>query len=98
VSALPRFAARVAAWRREMKCKYLEGENIAPRSLAEAKALIGKFVEYLPERDIDRSGRGYFFPRRGTVDSAKGQEIIINDSYIIIRNIREMVLMPSEEQ
>jgi hypothetical protein len=41
----------------------LEGQNIKPRTAKEAKALIGKEVIYLQTGDIDRSGRGYFFPR-----------------------------------
>lgn len=79
-----------------MKCRYLEGENIAPRTVADAKKLIGIAVEYLPERDIDKSGRGYYFPRRGTIESARGREIVISGDYLVMRNIREMILLPKE--
>lgn len=79
-----------------MKCRYLEGENIAPRTIAEARKLIGSWVEYLPERDIDKSGRGYYFPRHGEVESATGREIVISGSYLVMRDIREMILLPKE--
>jgi hypothetical protein len=77
-----------------MTDRYLEGENVAPRTIKAAKALIGKNVEYLPERDIDKSGRGYYVPRYGTVEGAIGREIIISGDYHIMRNIREMVVRP----
>lgn len=76
-----------------MKCKYLDGENIAPRTIAAARDLIGMRVAYLPERDIDKSGRGYYFPRNGIIDGAKGREIIIDGSYFAYRDIREMVIL-----
>lgn len=63
-----------------MKCKYFEGEeNIAPETAAEARKLIGMKVKYLCSRDIDRSGRGYFFPRHGVVAAVVGREIAIDE-------------------
>lgn len=47
--------------------------NIAPRSIAEARALIGKRVELLRSCDVDKSGRNYIFPKRGTVTEARGR-------------------------
>lgn len=58
-----------------MQCRYLTGENIRPRSAEEARKLIGKKITYLREQDIDRSGRGYFFPRQGEVTSVQGRNI-----------------------
>ena len=59
-------------------CSYLEGENIAPATAADARKLIGKRVEFLRRQDIDRSGRGLFFPRRGTIAAVHGREIAID--------------------
>lgn len=74
-----------------MKCKYLEGENIAPGNIKEAKALIGKRVEYLEERDIDKSGRGYFFPKRGFITNSINRELVIDGNYINRSSLREMI-------
>ena len=60
-------------------CKYLSGENVAPRTAEQAKGLVGKRVEYLQERDIDKSGRGYFFPQTGVVVATLGKNIAIDD-------------------
>lgn len=78
------------------QCKYLEGENIAPATAAEARALIGKRVEYLRSRDIDHSGRGYYFPRTGVITRAAGRSIEFDDSqdWIHRSSIREMVEKP----
>lgn len=72
-------------------CRYLEGENIAPRTIAAARALIGTKITFLPERDIDKSGRGYFWRRYGTVSGAVGRNIVIDGDYYSMRDIREMV-------
>lgn len=73
------------------KCRILDGENIAPRTIKEARQLIGKNVTYLRESDIDKSGRGIYFPRYGIVEEVIGREIIIAGHYIVSRNIREMI-------
>ena len=73
------------------ECRILEGENIAPRNAQEARALIGKQVRYLRNVDLDRSGRGYFFPRIGTVESVVGRELVIDGDYVLRTRIVEMV-------
>lgn len=74
-------------------CKYLTGENIAPRTSAEAKALIGKKVEYLQNRDIDKSGRGYFFPQTGVVRAVIRREIAIDDPTNFTISLSDLVEM-----
>lgn len=77
------------------KCYYLEGENIRPKLSSEAKALIGKKITWLSEQDIDKSGRGYFFPKYGTIVDVKGKNIAIDtpENWILyIGDIREMVI------
>lgn len=79
---------------------YLDGENISPRSPAEAKALIGKTVKYLQIQDIDKSGRGYFFPQQGKIVAVHGREIAIDDPnnfQIHLSHLQEMVEIESEE-
>lgn len=80
-------------------CRYLEGENIAPRTAAEAKALIGKRVQYLRSVDIDRSGRGYYYPRTGRVTDAFGRNIDFNEeqNYHPFSRITEMILLPEQD-
>lgn len=78
-----------------MICRYLDGENIAPRTKEEAKKLIGKDVVYLQEADIDRSGRGLFFPKYGKIVAVFNKSIAIDtpDNYVIfIPKLVEMVL------
>lgn len=76
-----------------MKAKYLEGENIKPRTAKEGRALIGSRVRYLRDVDVDRSGRGYFFPQSGRVVDAVGCNLAINDqsNFIAFSEIAEMV-------
>lgn len=62
-------------------CRYLEGENIAPATAAEARKLIGKRVQYLRTGDIDRSGRGYYAPQEGVINDVSGRNILIGDDW-----------------
>lgn len=57
----------------------LDGVNLAPLNAKKAKALIGKRITYLRRSDIDRSGRGYFFPQKGVVTAVEGKNIAIDD-------------------
>jgi hypothetical protein len=50
--------------------RHLEGTDLPFRTAAERKALVGKAIRYLRHCDIDRSGRGYIFPRYGVVVGA----------------------------
>lgn len=76
-----------------MKCVYLEGENIKPATAKEVKALIGKRVCYLQRADIDRSGRGYFFPRYGVIAGVQGRELAIDSPINFIVTFSELVEM-----
>lgn len=60
-------------------CVYLKGDNLAPLNAAKAKSLLGKKITFLRRSDIDRSGRGYFFPQSGVVSAVVGRNIAIND-------------------
>lgn len=83
-----------------MNCRYLEGANIAPRSAAEARKLLGLRVTYLQKVDIDRSGRGLFFPRTGTIAAVSGKNVAIDtpDNFVIyLPDLVEMAMKESEE-
>ena len=72
-------------------CRDLPGENIKPTSIAEVRALVGKRVQYLRKCDYDKSGRGYIFPRIGTVTGGMGKQIVFDDSdYTYYLDIVEM--------
>lgn len=76
--------------------RYFDGkENIRPRTAAEARKLIGKRVVYLQQRDIDKSGRGYFYPQYGVVAAVVGRQIAMNEptNFVVhLANLIEMVL------
>lgn len=84
------------------KSKFFEGaENIAPRTTAAARSLIGKKVKYLTEADIDKTGRGYFFPRVGVVVDVHRNEIAIDhpgNFCISMSSLREMILLDHEPE
>jgi hypothetical protein len=78
---------------------YLEGQNITPRSTKEAKMLIGKHVQFLRKCDIDRSGRGYYFPRTGVIEDVNGKNLIMhNGDAIYLSDLVEMVEMQKESK
>lgn len=79
-----------------MKCTYLEGENLKPNSAKEARALIGKRIKYLNVDDVDKTGRGYFFPKYGTVVAVSGRNIAIdyeNNFITSISRILELIVL-----
>lgn len=51
-----------------------------PRYTDEIKKLIGKTIRYLRNCDIDKSGRGYYFPKYGTIVEVKGHDIRIDET------------------
>lgn len=82
--------------------RYLEGTSVIHLLITKEgrSSLVGKHVQYIREVDIDKSGRGYFFPRAGMIAgfSQRGAEIAIDDpmNYTIVRSdLREMVLVDS---
>lgn len=44
------------------------------------RKLIGREVEYLENKDIDRSGRGHYWPQRGTITGVSGRNIELDSS------------------
>lgn len=68
----------------------LGGKNICPRSVATARTLVGKKVQFLRNQDIDKSGRGHYFPREGTVLEAHGRNINIDGDWVAFSELVEM--------
>lgn len=78
------------------KCKYLDGENVAPTCKDDVIKLLGKRVRYLQARDIDKSGRGYFFPREGKVEGSYQRNVNINGDYIPFKDIVDMEILENQ--
>jgi FKBP-type peptidyl-prolyl cis-trans isomerase 2 len=59
---------------------FLKNGKYFPKSPKEAKELLGKKIRFLENCDIDKSGRGYFFPQEGVVTEIIGRNIFIDDN------------------
>lgn len=72
--------------------KYLDGHQLKIDSPT-LKKMIGAQVEYLLERNIDKSGRGYFSSNYGKItDIVRKQVDFGNGCYESFNSIREIVL------
>ena len=71
---------------------YLKGEQIKIDTPT-IKKMIGKKVIYLLEKDIDKSGRGYFSPRTGTITEVYRKHIDFgNGDFIYFSQVKEIVI------
>lgn len=77
--------------------RYLDGVQARFRTASDRRSLIGKRVCYLLSSGIDRSGRGYIFPRHGLVTHTSGKNIYIDDNPEYVSNIVEMVFVPEDD-
>lgn len=77
---------------------YLDGENLKPYDSSAAEKLIGKTVTYLRTTDIDKSGRGYFFPRCGVVEGVLRKNLLISDVYISFNDIVEIIIKGESDE
>lgn len=59
------------------------------RTSKEMKSLIGKDITFILERDIDKSGRGYYSTRRGIVQDVIRRNILIDGDWYFWKEIRE---------
>lgn len=62
---------------------YLTGEQIDKSTL---KTKVGQRFIYLLSRDIDKSGRGYYFPRIGTLTFCNSRNIDFDDGQLYHRS------------
>lgn len=71
---------------------YLKGEQIKINTPT-LKKMIGTKVEYLLERDIDKSGRGFYSPNIGVITEIIRKQVDLgNGCFEPFRSIREMVI------
>lgn len=81
------------------ECRYMHGESLPFKTKAEADKLIGKRVVYLRHYDIDKSGRGYIFPKRDKVIGTFGRNIEFEYAGFIHRtSIAEITLDTRQEK
>jgi len=73
----------------------LKGEQINKNNL---KSFKGQKVIYLLERDIDKSGRGYYFPKTGIITHINGKTIDFDDrqEFTSISKLRECIICSDE--
>ena len=75
---------------------YFDGETSPFKTAADRKKLIGQNIRYVRECDIDRSGRGFFFPRFDFVEGAKGRNIFLsNGSVLSAGDLVEVQIVPA---
>ena len=71
-----------------------KGKPVPFKKLADRRALVGKRVIYLRDVDIDKTGRGYFFPRYDTVTAAYKYGIeMSNGTWITVGDLKEVNLL-----
>jgi hypothetical protein len=71
---------------------YLKGEQVKIDTPT-LKKMVGTKVEYLLERDIDKTGRGYFSPNKGTITEIIRKQVDFgNGCPEPFSSIREIVL------
>lgn len=68
---------------------YLNKGIFFPQKIRDVKKLIGKKIRFLEKGDIDKSGRGYFFPQSGTITEACGWNVWIDNNPKWISDIIE---------
>ena len=77
----------------------LEGDLAPIRTAADRKKLVGKYIRYLRDCDIDKSGRGYFFPRFDGVLQASGRLLhLTNGDSLKAGDLREVVVVRDIEE
>jgi hypothetical protein len=59
--------------------KKLEGVQVLIQT-KHLKKIIGIEVSYLLKRDIDKTGRGYFFPQAGTITEVFNKHVVFDDN------------------
>jgi hypothetical protein len=79
--------------------RYFDGECAPFRSNDARKKLIGKKIRFLRGCDIDRSGRGYIFPRFGTVEGTAGRSIFLEcGGDIFVSDLVEVQIIEEDDQ
>lgn len=71
----------------------LEGDHVMIQTKV-LKKLIGTEVSYLLKRDIDKTGRGYFFPQAGEITEVYNKHVVFDDNgdYVHFSAISEITI------
>jgi hypothetical protein len=72
---------------------YMTGALRFPKTADEVRKLIGKKIRYLRTEDVDNSGRGYLFPKSGTVEDVNGKNVSIDGSWVYYPSILEYIVL-----
>lgn len=72
-------------------CNYLKGKQLKFKTRKDAILLFDKEIVYLRDQDIDKSGRGYFFPRYGQIRDYWKKQINIDGDWVSLSSIIEIV-------
>lgn len=75
---------------------FMEGGLPFPKTAKGMRELIGKNIEYVLSRNVDRSGRGYFSTDRGIVKEQHGKNIRIEGDWRYWREIVEYRIIPAD--
>lgn len=71
----------------------LEGTHITIKNTKEGKQYIGKRIQYLRSKDIDKTGRGYYFPKTGIIEEVYARNIRIDGDWTTISELVEIILL-----
>lgn len=76
----------------------LAGEQAPFRTVADRRKLIGHAITYLRKADIDRSGRGLFFPRFAVVRDVQGKNFFLDNGEVLwASDLVELVDLGAQE-
>jgi hypothetical protein len=77
-----------------VKGRYLEGEVVEFRTAADRRKLVGHAIRFVRSCDIDKSGRGYVFPRVAFIEGAKGSQLLFdNGDSVHVGDLREVQII-----
>jgi hypothetical protein len=81
-----------------MKPLYEQMNPVRISCKSDAKKYIGKKIWFLRSEDIDKSGRGYYFPRFIIVDEIVGNDFHWEDGgfYVEYKKIVRLMVLPEE--
>ncbi len=78
---------------------FLDNGKPFPKTAKELKELVGKKIKYVLERNIDKSGRGYFSVSHGTITESAGKNIWLENGDVHFwREIREYEVIEKENE
>ncbi len=82
------------------KCfNYEKADDVDLRNAEDVKPYLNKMLWVLEESDIDKSGRGYIFPRIRKFVKKVGKELETDwGDYVLMRNIRKIQIILEKDK